>query len=222
MTVLSEIIAPYISSEFILLGDLNWNVFDPPPSLQLQLDALNLSQIVRAPTRFNTKTMESGSLIDIILTNRPERYTSGVFCQSLSDHCNIACVRKGSTLRNPLVLVFKRFLKKFNEQAFFNDLVVMNWYKIGLIPDVEEAWAYFKFLFSTVLNKHAPRLSPWFSPDLSELIRQKHTLWRRAKTSNNISDRQSYRAIRNKCTQSIRQAKSSYFKNHLTVNGSDP
>ncbi|KAK2859993.1 hypothetical protein Q7C36_004159 [Tachysurus vachellii] len=100
--------------------------------------------------------MESGSLIDIILTNKPERYTSGEFCQSLSDHCNIACVCKGSALRNPPVLVFKRCLKKFNEQAFLNDLVVIDWYRIGLIPDIEDPWAYFKFLFSSGNKKTIP------------------------------------------------------------------
>lgn len=80
---LSELIAPIYStsSEFVLLGDLNWDMLNPPTTVQLQLDALNLSQIFDARTRFNNMhpEKENGTLLDVILTNRPTRYTSSVF-----------------------------------------------------------------------------------------------------------------------------------------------
>ena len=38
------------------------------------------------------KSVNTGTLIDIILTNSSSKYTSAVFNQDLSDHCLIASV----------------------------------------------------------------------------------------------------------------------------------
>jgi hypothetical protein len=68
----------------------------PRPS---KLDALNLTQIFKVPTRYNPKSVNMGTLIDIILTNLPSTYTSAVFNQNLSDHCLIACFRYRSAVK---------------------------------------------------------------------------------------------------------------------------
>ena len=81
---------PHLSSEFVLLGDLNWDMLNTPAVLQSKLDALDLTQIIKEPTRYNPKSVNKGTLIDIILTNWPSKYTSAVFNQDLSDHCLIA------------------------------------------------------------------------------------------------------------------------------------
>lgn len=230
LTALSEIIAPHICSEFVLLGDLNWDMLNPPLSLQLQLDALNLSQIINAPTRFQSKSMDNGTLIDVILTNIPSKYTSAVFCQGLSDHCCIACTRNGTITKRPPLIIYKRLLKHFNEQAFLHDLAQEEWSRIDLIPTVEDAWTFFKTTFSSALNRHAPfkkirtknRYSLWFSTELSEMIREKHVLWRRARASGSVSDWQSFRELRNRCTQSIRRAKATHFKHQFSTCGPDP
>ena len=69
LTVLSELLAPHISSEFIRLGDLNWDMSNPPNLVVQQFDALNLYQI--KSTRLNLKSPSSATLIDVILTNAP-------------------------------------------------------------------------------------------------------------------------------------------------------
>ena len=74
--------------------------------LQSKLVALNHTQIINEPTRYNPKSINMGTLIDIILTNLPSKYTSAVFNQDLSDHCLIACIRNGSAvIRHPLITV---------------------------------------------------------------------------------------------------------------------
>ncbi len=125
LPALSEIITPHTSSELISLGDLNWDMLNPPMSVQLQLDALNLSQITQVPTRFNANSVENGMLIDVSLTNRPDRYTSGVFCQGFSNHYSVACVCKGTNLRCPPLIAYKRLLKNFSEEAFLYDLALV-------------------------------------------------------------------------------------------------
>ena len=87
LDTICELIAPHLASEFVLLGDLNWDMLNTPAVLQSKLDALNLTQIIKEPTRYNPNSVNKGTLIDVILTNWPSKYTSAVFNQDLSDHC---------------------------------------------------------------------------------------------------------------------------------------
>uniref|UniRef100_A0A8C7QUG0 Reverse transcriptase domain-containing protein n=1 Tax=Oncorhynchus mykiss TaxID=8022 RepID=A0A8C7QUG0_ONCMY len=203
-----------------MLGDLNWNMLNTPAILQSKLDALNLTQIINEPTRYLPKALNTGTLIDIILTNFPSKYTSAVFNQDLSDHCLIACIRNGSAVKRPPFITVKRSLKHFSEQAFLIDLAGVSWKDIDLIPSVEDAWIFFLNAFLTILNKHAPfkkfrtrnRCSPWFSPDLTALNQHKNILWRSALASNSPRDMQLFREARNHYTQAVRKAKASFFK----------
>jgi hypothetical protein len=67
--------------------------------IQSKLDALNLTQIIKEPTMYKPKSVTMDTLLDIILTNLPSKYTSAVFNQDLRDHCLIACVRDGSVVK---------------------------------------------------------------------------------------------------------------------------
>jgi hypothetical protein len=93
-------------------------MLNTPAILLSKLDALNLTQMINEPTRYNPKSINMSTLIDIILTNLPSKYTSAVFNQDLSDHCLIACVRNGSAVKRPPLITVKRSLKHFSEQAF--------------------------------------------------------------------------------------------------------
>ena len=97
-------------------------MLNTPTILQSNLDALNLTQIINEPTRYLPNALNTGTLIDIILTNSPSKYTSAVFNQDLSDHCLIACIRNGSAVKRPPLIKVKRSLKHFSEQAFLIDL----------------------------------------------------------------------------------------------------
>ena len=118
-------------------------MLNTPAILQSKLDALNLTQIINEPTRYPPKALNTGTLIDIILTNFPSKYTSAVFNQDLSDHCLIACIRNGSAVKRPPLITVKRSLKHFSEQAFLIDLAGVSWKDIDLIPSVEDAWIFF-------------------------------------------------------------------------------
>uniref|UniRef100_A0A8K9Y1F9 Reverse transcriptase domain-containing protein n=1 Tax=Oncorhynchus mykiss TaxID=8022 RepID=A0A8K9Y1F9_ONCMY len=195
-------------------------MLNTPAILQSKLDALNLTQMINEPTRYLPKALNTGTLIDIILTNLPSKYTSAVFNQDLSDHCLIACIRNGSAVKRPPLITVKRSLKHFSEQAFLIDLAGVSWKDIDLIPSVEDAWIFFLNAFLTILNKHAPfkkfrtrnRYSPWFSPDLTALNQHKNILWRSALASNSPRDMQLFREARNHYTQAVRKAKASFFK----------
>lgn len=79
-------------------------------------------------------------------------------------------------------------IKHVNEQAYQHELSNFDRKKIGLIPDVELAWTFFRDGFMQIVNKHAPlrrfkvngRDKSWFSPELAEII--KHNLaWAKAR-----------------------------------------
>jgi hypothetical protein len=112
--------------------------------------------MIMKPTRYNPKSVTMGTLVDILLTNLPSKYTSAVFNQDLSGHCLIACVHNGSTVKRPFLITVKRSLKHISEQQFLTDLAWVSWKDIDLILSVEDAWLLFESAFLSILNKHAP------------------------------------------------------------------
>ena len=84
-----------------------------------------------------------GTLIDIICSNLPSKYTSAVLNKDLNDHCLITCVHIGSAVKRPPLIAVKRFLKHFSEQAFLINLARVSWKDIDLIPSVQDAWLFF-------------------------------------------------------------------------------
>ena len=55
LDTICDLIAPHLSSELVLLCDLNWDMLNTPSILQSKLDALSLTQIFNEPTRYNPK-----------------------------------------------------------------------------------------------------------------------------------------------------------------------
>ena len=47
LDTICELIAPHLSSEFVLLGDVNWDMLNTPAIVQAKLDALNLTQMIK-------------------------------------------------------------------------------------------------------------------------------------------------------------------------------
>lgn len=139
---------------------------------------VNLSHLINQPTRPNTKRPEKSILIDLILTNAPHKFSSlGVFCNDFSDHFVVVACGDTKIPKYRPRIIFKRNLKNFYEQAYRHDLSLVNWEHIGLLPDVELAWTFFKDNFEQIVNKHAPirqfrvkgRENPWFSTELSDV-----------------------------------------------------
>ena len=139
LDTICELIAPHLSCELVLLGDLNWDMLNTPAILQSQFDALNLTQIINEPTRYNSKSVNTCTLIDVILTNSPSKYTSAVFNQDFSDHCLIACIRNGSAVKRPPLITVKHSVKHVCEQAFLIDLAVVS--RNDIDPSLDDAYS---------------------------------------------------------------------------------
>jgi hypothetical protein len=82
---ISEYLKPFLSSEYVVLGDYNSDWLTPASDhfKNICLD-FNLTQLIAKPTRIHVKNPANFSLIDLILTNSPYKYlSSGVFA---NDH----------------------------------------------------------------------------------------------------------------------------------------
>jgi hypothetical protein len=93
-------------------------MLNTPAILQSKVDALNLTQMINEPTRYHPKAVNAGTLIDIILTNFPFKYTSAVFNQDLSNHCLIASIRNGSAVKQRPLITIKRSLNTSASRPF--------------------------------------------------------------------------------------------------------
>ena len=69
LPTLSSLLAPDTKAEFVLMGDLNWDMLKPPAQVLNQWDSVNLSQIISIPIRYDPKNPDKATLIDVILTN---------------------------------------------------------------------------------------------------------------------------------------------------------
>ena len=229
---LVNMLSEYSADELLVMGDLNLNWLSDV-SLQLKelMCDLNLSQLIVAPTRPNLKDHSKSTLIDLIFTNRVDKYpTSGVFELGVSDHCPIACIRDVHVSKTGSQVVSKRNFKNFDTEGFLGDINSCDWSHVMSEPDVQVALYSFIDSFNTVVNKHAPfkrvrikdRVTPWFSPGLSRLFRDRSSAWSCARRSGDSRHWLAFRQIRNRCTNAVRKAKTDYYLDLVTNAYSNP
>ena len=232
LSSLAKYLSSLESNELLLVGDLNCDwLTSASDSLKSVCDSFNLTQLINGATRPNVKCPEKSSLLDLILTNAPHKFSDiGIFANDLSDHCAVAAVRQAKLPKIKSRVLLKRDFKHFCEQAFFHDLYHYDWNGISLIGEVELAWKFFYDGFLSIVNKHAPlrkfrvkgRNNPWFSPDLNNLLIERNLAWARARQSQKEADWLSFRQLRNKCTSFIKRTKSEFYLSETTKNLNNP
>lgn len=147
----------------------------------------------------------------------------------LSDHSPIVCVRNTKLIKTKPRLVTKRSLKNLDNEGFLRDLYYSDLSSVFNISDVELAVETFKSIFNSVADKYAPmktyitkdRINPWFTIELSELLQLRNKAWSKARQTRLCSDWLTFRQLRNKCTVSVKKAKSSYYLNTISSSQGD-
>ena len=121
------------NSELYLLGDLNCNLLAQNPDantfdLLNTLDIYDLTQLITEPTKL---TPISKSLIDLCITNYPEKVTcSGVLPLGISDHSLVYIIRKSAYPKTAGKIIKRRDFKHFNEANFLDNLSLLNCSKL--------------------------------------------------------------------------------------------
>ena len=216
--------------EVLVLGDLNENLLkyneDKQTSEYLDM-LLNLGfmPIIAKPTRITDHT---ATLIDHIYTNTPEKLIrSGLCLADISDHLPVFCTMANTLPTNNEPRFFRDF-RQFNEDAFHQDLLTVD-FKSLISDDVNGSISAIVDNLRAITDRHAPlrkaskrqrkRLErPWISKAIMHSIKQKHKLAKSHLHNTDPSKVKKYKAYSNKLNRIIHAAKKNYFSKQFELN----
>ncbi|CAB4024022.1 Hypothetical predicted protein, partial [Paramuricea clavata] len=176
-----------------------------------------IDQLIKESTRLTPK---SATLIDLILTNRPENISrSGVIHLGISDYSLVYAVRKFTLPKGRQKIRQVRNFKKFVENDFIRDVSQLPWEMVYQFGDPNLCWQVWKSLLLDALNRHAPlrhkRIRnnpvPWINPQIKELMRKRDYHKKKAIKYDSESQSELYKTLRNEVNINMRKAKSKYF-----------
>ena len=116
--------------EIIIVGDFNidYHKENVNKDFKSLLNAFGLKQVITKSTRV-TKT--TATLIDLIITNKPENIIeTNVFQNSISDHILIACRRKINCNYYKMRTIKCRNYARYSSDDLRNDVSKVNWTSI--------------------------------------------------------------------------------------------
>ncbi len=143
--------------------------------MQFLCSLYQIDQLIKESTRLTPK---SATLIDLILTNRPENISrSGVIHLGISDHSLVYAVRKFTLPKGRQKIRQVRNFKNSVENDFIRDVSQLPWEMVYQFGDPNLCWQVWKSLLLDALNRHAPlrhkRIRnnpvPWINPQIKEL-----------------------------------------------------
>ena len=217
------------NSEVFILGDFNVDV-----SKRNNLSSLIgeickskvLTQHVSSPTRV---TEHSSTTIDLVLSNSKHAKDCEVVNLGISDHSLVYIRRERTKIDRRGRKVKIRSLKKFNDQAFLEDLGNLDWSIMLNSKHIDEAVEIFNANVLEVLNRHAPfierRISdnspPWVDEVLLTAIHERDYLKKIAsRTEKNSPEWGTYQKKRNFVIKLKDRLKKEYYQKTLDDNKS--
>lgn len=145
------------------LGDLNLERLRPDKSedteliLDLEVEQ-DLKCLINDATRIERRGQTTtNTLIDVLLTNRPELFkSSGTYQPSLSDHALIyGVMKKKLQLQTSRITNFRSY-KNFDCDKFKKDLSEAPWHVGEIFNDLEDQTHYWSTLMSDVIEENLP------------------------------------------------------------------
>ena len=177
------------------------------------LDSNSLTNLIKTITCFKGK----GSCIDLILTNRKFSFKfTSTYETGFSDHHHMMYTMLNSCFQNtkPKLLNFRDF-KSFSPQAFEDDLS-------EALIDCGDSYDKFENIFTSKLNKHAPRKRKWvrgnhkphINKELRKTIMKRSRLKNKANKTKKSIDTSNLKKQRNYLVNLNKQAKFEYFSSY--------
>ena len=166
----------------LLAGDLNIEVIKTGSVSSNHLsdvkDVFNLTNLVKKPTCFKS---QDGTLIDLMLTNRPRSFKAQNFEIGLSDcHKLVVSILRASFRKFPRKIITYRDQKRFNQDHIFQDsdnrLLQGELYR-----NCDEPYKTLTEIFNDMFNHHAPLKQkqirgnrvPFMTKDLNKALTNK-------------------------------------------------
>lgn len=216
--------------EAILMGDLNTNYLElnDQPTIKEIFDTYGFFQQLTTPTRI---TINTSTLIDVILTNRPTTINDHkVIAAGLSDHNLTACSRKlNNTKYLPKVIKIRDF-SKYNVNSINTELSNENWESVYQASSANTAYINFKSILENAINRNAPLIdktikgkpAPWLNRELKQHMNIRDELLRKAQKTKNEDTWIAYRRKKNFVINELKRSKRSYFQNKLREDRGNP
>lgn len=216
-----------LGNSIFVLGDLNCNLLSDGPerrALHNTCNELNLVQIIESPTRV---TVNSESLIDVILVSTPSLVkSSGVMQTSISDHYPVYVVLKLNTSKSPPCSVILRSFRNYDPTLFALDIAQsfgsFNCL-LDQLHDVNDQVKTFNNYFSYVLDRHAPiknikiknRSTSFVNREIKEAMRIRDKLHHLFYQTRTHTDWINYKSCRNTVKAMLRTSEKTYIRNQI-------
>ena len=199
-----------------------------------------LEQLIKSYTRVAVATNErneqitSKTLIDHFSTTSPKYILKAdVLELGMVDHYFVYGIRKVNAwrvkIKQPRILEI-RFLSKYDRQLFRDDLQQIDWETIlsSCADNPDNIATAFQEVYESVLDIHAPlkkrRLgntpSPWITPETRKLMKERDVAKKATRKSPERWN--TYKHLRIKVTQKIRDAIQSHYLGLIEENKGDP
>jgi len=212
------------NSTIVCLGDFNINFLEDSYSSNLLKSAINhleFSVLNKFPTRV---TDNSESLIDLILTNKPDNFfNTKTYFEDISDHFIISTAIKFSKRRPPRKLITKRSFKHFDAESFFNYCKYIPFHHVQCLTNLDEKIDFLNTNILNALDLFAPTKTfrvrgskkPWITNFIKDSIYFKNHAFKIAKNLNNQNVWNKYKLIRNATNKLVGNAKARYYNAKL-------
>jgi len=207
----------------LILGDLNFDLFSSKAEVSKFKDtitSLNLSACPLQPT-YHAATCDS--LLDLILTTNMGRVLKfGQFAVPGISRHDLIFVKYSIKLPKfkPKIISYRE-LNKIDNDALLADAASLPWHLTNLFPSVDDQLSYLNSLILQLYSVHAPikrkRVSrpptPWITDELLNLMASRDGAYRKYRRDLKINPSttqvsfETYRVLRNRCTQAVRKAK---------------
>ena len=206
-----------------IMGDFNCNMLSKyalSSKIKDLCSSLSLKQLIMEPTRV---TINSSTLIDLIMTNSSCVSKSGIIHLGISDHSLTYVIRKFNRPKGKPKTIKVRSYKNFQTEHFLKDLRNLDWSYFNHYHDLDEACKKFNENIKSVAKKHAPfvtqrisgRVEAWVTEDLIIAIRERDFLCKKAKTTKSILDWEAFKPKRNHVNRLKNRLKNEYYNEVL-------
>ena len=208
--------------KIILLGDYNfpnivWDEISVHPAPQQGgsfvklLDCFSVEQLVAENTRV---TPTSSSLLDLILTNFPDKISDVCVDLPLSDHNIVSFILKLNTNYQNITT---RKIFEYNKANYTQIRAELNDFSrtfeiFHVSKSVEECWTIFRDKIHKIVNKYVPVKQMksfkkhWLTKQDKHLINKRNKLARQCKLSGSQEDRSKFCKYRNFVTNKLRNS----------------
>ena len=221
-----------------ILGDLNLDRLRPDKSEGKLLLDLEEEQEFTCLIDKATRTEQKGSittstLIDILLTNKPDQFKFGrIYLPSLSDHALIYGILKEKPPRLPSKLITFWSYKNFDCDKFTQDLPEAPWHVGEIFDDLDDQVHYWNTLLTNIIDENLPSKKmkvrakdvPYMTTNWKNAIRARRKALANYYWDKSNSNWDKLRKCRNEATSQRRRAIKSYWRdksNHLKENPPD-